>query len=338
MKILVSGATGFVGAVLMPELVRDHGAAALAALVLPGDRIPLSWAGLGVRTLYGDIADAAAVNAAVAGHTHVIHLAGMISYWKRDRLLLDRVNREGVRCLVEACLASQVERLVHVSSVGAIGFLRDGTPAGEETPFNWPDSLPYMTSKHDGQLVVEAAIRASGLPAIILNPASIMGPGDHVEQTPHNRLYRSIWRGPLFGSFSGGLAVVDVRDLAAIVRKALCQGRIGEKYLVIGANLPYAEVIRQISRCCGRKAYPFLVPAPLIAFAGGMLELVSHFSGKRPLLTAAYGLLSGWYAYYDNGKSRREFGHEYIAVERTIADGWEYYRQHFIDRAKKSAH
>jgi dihydroflavonol-4-reductase len=329
-RILVTGATGFVGAVLMPELVRDYGAAALTALVLPGDSMPQSWAGLGVRTLPGDIADAAAVRAAVAGHSHVIHLAGLISYWKRDRPLLDRVNREGVRCVVEACLAEKVERLVHISSVGAIGFHRDGTPADEETPFNWPDSLPYMTSKRDGQRVVEEAVLARGLPAVILNPASIMGPGDHAEKTPHNRLYRSIWRGPLFGSFCGGLAVVDVRDLTAIVRKALTGGRVGEKYLVIGANLSYAEVIRQVSRCCGRKAYPFAVPAPLIAIAGGALELVSRCTGKRPLLTAAYGRLSGWFGYYDNGKSRREFSHEYIPVEHTIRDGWEYYRQHFV--------
>jgi dihydroflavonol-4-reductase len=338
MRILVTGATGFVGAVLMPELVHDHGAAALTALVLPGDRIPQSWTGLGVRTFSGDIADAAAVRKAVAGHSHVIHLAGLISYWKRDRKLLDRVNREGVRSVVEACLAEKVERLVHVSSVGAIGFRPDGAPADEETPFNWPDSLPYMTSKRDGQQVVEAAVRERRLPAVILNPASIMGPGDHAEGTPHNRLYRSIWRGPLFGSFSGGLAVVDVRDLAAIVRKALTGGRVGEKYLVIGANLPYAEVIRQVSLCCGRKAYPFPVPAPLIAVAGGVLELISRFSGRRPLLTAAYGRLSGWHGYYDNGKSRREFGHEYIPVEQTIRDGWEYYRRNFVAHVEKSLH
>jgi len=338
MKILVTGATGFVGAVLMPELVRDHGAAALTALVLPGDRIPQSWAGLGVCAIPGDIADEAAVRAAVAGHSHVIHMAGLISYWGRDRRLLDRVNREGVLYMVESCLAEKVERLVHISSVGAIGFHRDGTPADEKTPFNWPDSLPYMTSKRDGQQVVEAAVQSRGLPALILNPASIMGPGDHAEGTPHNRLYRSIWRGPLFGSFCGGLAVVDVRDLTAIIRKALSGGRVGEKYLVIGANLPYTEVIRQVSRCCGRKAYPFAVPAPLIAAAGGMLELVSRCTGKRPLLTAAYGRLSGWYAYYDNGKSRKEFGHEYIPVERTIRDGWEYYQRNFVTLVGKSLH
>jgi dihydroflavonol-4-reductase len=180
---------------------------------------------------------------------------------------------------------------------------------------------------------VEEAVRTRGLPAVILNPASIMGPGDHLVTTPHNQLYRSICEGRLLGSFAGGLAVVDVRDLAALILKALERGRIGEKYLAVGANLTYPDVIRMISRGCGRKSFPFRMPAPLIALAGGLLEGASLLTGKRPLLTAAYGRLSGWTAYYSNEKSRREFGHEYIPVETTVADGWEYYRTNFARRA-----
>ncbi len=332
MKILVTGATGFAGSVVMPELVRRFGAPALSAFVLPGDEVPRTWAGENVRIIRGDIADAAAVSRAVEGHSHVIHMAGFISYWKRDAERLMRVNRDGVRSVVEACLKWDVERLVHVSSVGAIGFRVDGTPADEETPFNWPEGIYYMSSKHEGQKVVEAAVRERGLRAIILNPASIMGPGDLNPETPHNRLYRSICVGRLFGSFAGGLAIVDVRDLAALVLKALDGGRIGEKYLAVGANLPYAEVIRRISRCCSRKAFPFRIPSPAVAAAGGMLEFISRFNKRRPLLTASYGRLSGWFAYYANGKSRREFSHDYIPVERTIADGWEHFRATFGGR------
>jgi nucleoside-diphosphate-sugar epimerase len=152
-----------------------------------------------------------------------------------------------------------------------------------------------------------------------------MGPGDHDPRTPHNRLYRSIGRGRLFGSFAGGLSVVDVRDLAAIIVKALDRGRIGERYLVVGANLRYVEVIRLISRACGRKAFPVPIPAPLVTAAGGLLELVSRATGKRPLLTAAYGRLSGWDAYASSAKSCADFEHTYLPVEKTIADGWEYF-------------
>ena len=132
-RILVTGATGFVGAVLVPGLVARHGAGAVDAFVLPGDAIPATWRDSGVRLFRGDIADAAAVRAAVAGHDRVVHMAGLISYWKGDEESLRRVNEDGTRAVVEAALAGGVERLVHISSVGAIGFHEDGRPADETT-------------------------------------------------------------------------------------------------------------------------------------------------------------------------------------------------------------
>ena len=330
MKVLVTGATGFVGSVLMLELIARYGASAVSAFVLPGDIIPATWRGAGVRTFDGDIADARAVSAAAAGHSHIVHLAGFISYWKGDEDRLRTVNEDGARSIVEASLAAGVERLIHISSVGAIGFHESGQPADETAPSNWPADILYMASKRRGQDIVEQAVRERGLRAVILNPASIMGPGDHNPATPHNELYRRISRGPLFGSFAGGLAIVDVRDLVALILKALeGRGRDGESYLVIGANLSYRDVIRRISRACGRRAYPFPIPAPLLILAGLFLERASRRTGRRPLLTAAYGRLSGWTAYYDSAKSRREFGHVYIDADKTITEGWEYYRDSF---------
>ena len=328
MNILVTGATGFVGSVLLPRLVERYGAASVSAFVLPGDRIPESWAGKGVKIFEGDIADPAAVRAAVAGQTHVVHLAGLISYWKGDRDRLFRVNRDGARTVGEARVENKIERLVHVSSVGAIGFNKDGRPADEDTPYNWPDSILYMFSKHEGQLAVEELIRTHGLQAIIFNPASIMGPGDHYPRTLHNRLYGMISKNRITGSFAGGLAIVDVRDLVELLGDALeGKGWNGQRYLAVGANLTYSETIRLIGRACGLKSRPVPVPAGLVAIGGGLLEGVSGLIKKRPLLTFAYGRLSSWRAYYDNGKSVREFGHVYRPVEQTIADGWEYYRR-----------
>ncbi len=331
MRVLVTGATGFVGAVLMPELIGRYGAPNIDAFTLPGDRIPGSWAGAGVRRYEGDIADPAAVAAAVRGHDRVVHMAGLISYWRGDEAGLKAVNEDGVRAVVEACLAAGVERLVHISSVGAMGFHADGSPADETAPFNWPADILYMASKRRGQDIVERAVRERGLRAVILDPASIMGPGDHDPRTPHNRLYRMIGGGTQIGSFAGGLAIVDVRDLSAIILKALeGRGRDGESYLVVGANLAYPEVVRRIARAAGRRAYPFRIPGPLVTAAGRVLEGASRLTGKRPLVTAAYGRLSAWTAYYDNAKSRREFDYAYIDPDKTIADGWAYYRDSFL--------
>jgi len=326
-RILVTGATGFVGAVLMPRLIELYGEEAVDAFVLPGDTVPETWRATAVGRIEGDIADRDAVQAAVAGHSRVVHLAGFISYWKGDEARLEAVNEAGVRAVVEAALAARVERLIHVSSVGAVGYRPDGTPAGEDAPFNWPPEILYMGSKRRGQDIVERAVRERGLQAVILNPASIMGPGDHNPATPHNELYRRICRRTQIGSFAGGLAIVDVRDLVAIILKGLeGRGRNGESYLVVGANLTYPEVVRRISRACGRRSYPFRVPAPVLTLAGHILEGTARLTGKRPLVTAAYGRLSGWTAYYDNSKSRREFDHTYIDPDTTIRDGWAYFR------------
>ncbi len=330
MKVLVTGATGFVGSVLVPELVDRYGRESVSALALPGDPLSDAWRRSGIRLFEGDIRDRPSVARAVDGQTHVVHLAGFISYWKGDAGWLDEINVDGVRSIIEACLAARVSRLIHISSVGAIGFDRSGRPADESTPFNWPPDILYMGSKRRGQDLVERAVRENGLPAVILNPASIMGPGDHNLKSPHNELYRRISNGRLFGSFSGGLAVVDVRDLVAVILKALeGRGRCGESYLVVGANLPYREVIRLIAGACGRRAHPFPLPAGLLAALGGLLEGVSRVSRRRPLLTAAYGRLSGWTAYYDNAKSRLGFEHAYTPIEKTVRDGWEHYRRTF---------
>jgi dihydroflavonol-4-reductase len=330
---LVTGATGFVGAVLMPELIGRYGSGAIDAFVLPGDTIPATWRDSGARLFRGEIADRAAVAAAVRGHDRVVHMAGFISYWKGDEAKLKSVNEDGVRSVVEASLAAGVERLIHISSIGAVGFHQDGTPADETTPFNWPADILYMASKRHGQDFVERAIRERSLRAIILNPASIMGPGDHNPGTPHNELYKMISGRAQIGSFAGGLAIVDVRDLAAIILKALDgRGRDGESYLIVGANLSYPEVVKRISRACGRRAYPFRVPGPLFTAAGHVLELAARRSGRRPLITAAYGRLSGWTAYYDNAKSRRDFDPTYIDTDKTIEDGWAFYRDTFIEK------
>ena len=330
MKILVTGATGFVGSVLVPDLIRKFGPDSVSTYVLPGDRIPASWQDENVRIVYGDITDEKRVLEAARGQTHVIHLAGLISYWRRDFSGLMRVNWLGVRAVVEACLRAHIHRLVHVSSVGAIGFRKRGELIDEATPFNWPPYFHYMTSKYLGQKVVEEAAQEKGLNAVIFNPASIMGPGDPVLETPHNQLYARVYGGRMSGSFRGGLGVVDVRDVTAIIMKGLELDRAGEKYLLVGANLYYPEVLRLIGKHAQRPVHPFLVPASLLSAAGLSLELVSHLTRKKPLLTYAYGRLSGWTTFYSNEKSCRDFSHEYIPIEKTIQDSCRYFEKTFI--------
>ena len=339
MRLLITGATGFAGNALLDLLPAIPQPERLTLFVLPGDpgrarvlarRIP------GLRLVEGDIVDPQHVRRAIEGHTHVIHLAGLISYWGRDLERLDRINRIGVENVVQGCLEAGVQRLVHISSVGAVGFHKDGRLADESTPFNWPRSFHYMTTKHAGQQIVEEAARKNALNAVILNPASLMGPGDPDPNSAHNQLYKGISSGPFFGCFSGGLAVTDVRDLAAIALKALSDGDPGESYLVVGSNVTYVEVVRQIGACMNGRVFPFRIPSLFFTAAGGVMELVSSVTGRKPLLTSSYGKLSGWRGYYSNAKSVRAFHHTYIPREKTIADGCaSYLRTHGAQQTRR---
>lgn len=332
MKILVTGATGFVGGRLLEELPKSFPDAEISAFVLPDDRhkscLAKKYSRLNI--IEGNIANRDEVLHAVKGYTHIIHLAGLISYWKKDQEKLMAVNKTGVENIVESCLMHNDSRLIHISSVGAYGYHKDGCFADEETPFNWPDNFYYMVSKREGQNIVEQAIKNKGLNAVILNPASIMGPGDPNFSTPHNQLYNRIYNGLFLGCFSGGLAVVDVRDLVKIIIKALDSGRSREKYLVVGTNIEYSQVVKAIARCAGKKAYPFPVPSFLLSLIGALLEAVSFLTKRRPLLTCAYGKLSGWKTYYSNNKSKKDFNHDYIPFEKTIEDSCRYFEKTFL--------
>ena len=333
MNILVTGASGFVGRRLVDRLLATRPQDRVAILLMPGESEPEAFAGK-VETIRGDVRDAQAVHAAVRGKDLVFHLAGFISYWILDDEIMRGVNVDGVKAVVEACLESRVRRLVHVSSVGAIGFHHDGRHADEDTPFNWPESFGYMTTKRDGQKVVLEAARDHGLDAVIINPASVMGPGDPGAMSAHNRLYASMYKGKTFiGTLGGGLAIVDVRDLVETILAAAEKGRSGETYLSVGANVPYTRVLELMAHNAGRRFIPFVAPPLLLAAAGWAAELLSRLTRKRPLITAAYGRLSGWSAFYSAEKSRRELGVSYRPLEETIADGCRYYEETFLKRA-----
>lgn len=339
MRLLITGATGFAGNALLDLLPTAVECSRLTLLALPGDPGVPRVRAKGTRDLEiaeGDVIDERSVAAAMKGHSHVVHLAGLISYWGRDRERLARVNHVGARNVAEAAAQEGVTRLVHISTVGAIGYLPDAQPAGEDVPFNWPDSFHYMTTKHAGQAAVEQVAQEQGLDAVILNPGSLMGPGDPDPRSAHNRMYAAISSGPFFGCFAGGLAITDVRDLASVIVKALTGNATGGRYLVVGSNLTYVEVVRAIGQWFGRPVYPFRVPPFLLTTAGAAMELVSAFTHRKPLLTAAYGRLSGTYGYYSNAKSVAAFGHEYIPASKTIADGCAYYAATHSGRTKNA--
>lgn len=236
--------------------------------------------------------------------------------------------------VARACAEAGVLRLIHVSSVGAIGFHPDERLADEDTEFNWPDSFHYMVSKRAGQDAVFAIGRETGLPVVAVNPASIMGPGDPRASSPMNQLFALLMRKNVFvGTFAGGLAIVDVRDLSELLIAVAEKGVPGRNYLAVGANVPYTRVIELMTQFAGKKHLPLVAPPRALKAAGAALERFALLTGIDPLLTESYGALSGWTAYYSAQRSIDELGASYRDLETTVADSIEYYRRRFMQNS-----
>lgn len=327
MKVLVTGATGFVGSVLLPMLAERFGAGALRLFVLPAEtlRADEPWRSTEVRR--GDIGNAGEVADAVNGCDVVLHLAGFISHRRCDRARLFRVNSGGATNVARACVQAGVRRMVHVSSTGATGFRRDRKPATEATPFNWPSAFHYMASKRAGQEAVRRIADESGLDVITVSPAAIMGPGDQNPSTPHNRLYAMARSAKVLPTFTGGLSAVDVRDVADAVVGAMETEPQREPFLLAGANRRYSDVLRQMAAGFGRSVRLVPVPATLAAGVGLLCEAARL---PDPPLTYAYGRMSGWHCYHDGSRGRDLLGRDYRSFEDTVRDGCRFFSEYHL--------
>src|SRR5436305_7804109 len=245
---LVTGATGFVGAAVT-RILRKAGHRVRVLRRAESDRGNLD--GLAVEVTQGSLEDATSLAAAVAGCRYLFHVAADYRLWVPDPAAMFRVNVGGTRELMLAALAAGVERIVYTSSVAVLGIVPGGS-ADEHTPSRGEDMIgPYKRSKFDAELAVRELIAHRGLPAVIVNPSTPIGPGD-VKPTPTGRLILEGARGKMPGFVDTGLNVVHVDDVAAGHLAAAERGTVGERYILGGENLSLAEILAFVTNAAGR--------------------------------------------------------------------------------------
>lgn len=261
---LVTGATGFVGAALARELAaRGH---AVHALARPGsDRSVLS--GVDVSWHTGDLEDSSSLERAVAAvceagaRPWIAHSAAVISYRTRDAELQRRVNVEGTRALLEACRRHAVGRVLHVSSVVAVGHARPGELLDEDAPFNGAElKSDYVDTKRAAEVL---ALRAAAeLDLVVVNPGAIFGPNPRTGNT--GRFLRELARGAV-GPLAppGSLSVVGVGDVARGSVLALERGARGRRYLLVESAHTALDAFRVAARLLGVRAPRWTVPPAL---------------------------------------------------------------------------
>src|ERR1700682_2754010 len=259
--ILVTGASGFLGWHVARAL-RERGHC-VRALVRGGSRV----AELDVECVTGDLRDRASLERAVAGCSHVFHVAADYRLWAKDPGELHRSNVDGARNLLEAAAAAGVERMVYTSTVGCIGIPQDGI-GDEDTPVSLDDMAgDYKRSKFLAEQVVLGFAR-EGFPVVIVSPTAPVGDHD-VKPTPTGHTVLDFLNGRMPAFIDTGLNIVDARDVAAGHLLAWECGRPGERYILGSENLTLAQILQTLARITGRKAPSVKLPYAVAYCDGG---------------------------------------------------------------------
>jgi dihydroflavonol-4-reductase len=319
--VLITGASGFVGSAVLRQLGRAG--FSIRALVRPNSpRTDLAASNL--HFVEGDLRDAHSLEAACAGCRYLFHIAADYRLSARDGETVFATNVIGTRNLMETALRAQVERIVYTSSVATLSCRSDGTPADET------ESLPpqnavgaYKRSKLAAEQLVLGMTTERGLPAIIVNPSTPIGPRD-LRPTPTGRIIVAAATGRMPAYVDTGLNLVHVDDVGIGHLAAMRQGRIGERYILGGQNVLFSQMLTEIAELAGcsvpliRIPWYFALPA---AVAG---EARAYFTGREPLATWAGVLLSRHKMYFSSAKAERELGYAARPYANALRDavGW----------------
>ena len=322
--VLVTGASGFVGAAVVRALLAKG--RKLRVLVRPqSDRRNL--AGLAVEPRIGSLEDAVSLAAAIAGCGALYHVAADYRLWVKDESAMYRANVEGTRLLMEAALAQRVASVVYTSSVATLGIIGDGTPSDETTPSTLGDMIgPYKRSKFMAEEVVRDLVKQRGLPAVIVNPSTPIGPGD-VKPTPTGRMIVEAASGKMPAFVDTGLNIVHVDDVAAGHLLAEERGKAGERYILGGEDLTLAEILKRIALLVGRKPPTISVPIPLIWPIAIGAEAWAQVSGKEPFVTRDGLRMARKKMFFSSAKAQRDLGYRARAAQEALADAVAWFRQ-----------
>lgn len=323
MRALVTGATGFVGANLVRELIAaGH---EVTATGMPGS--PTRW--LEDLPLTIDLADLTAPGEArrlVDGQDWVLHVAGDTSTWsglaERRRL----VNAVVPALLADAALEAGVRRFLHTSTTDVLGYFPDGSPVDENGGTHLFTGIGYHYA--DTKLAGEVAVRRRldrGLDLVVVYPGFMVGPFDFTLQI--GRVIRAMQQGERYPCPPGTTSWCDVRSVARGMVAALETGSTGESYILAGFNASYHEVFTRIATQVGAKKMPLRLPSQLIAAAGTVGDLTGLLTRKAPEVDSGLARYLSLPQAASSAKATKDLGYDPGNITAAIADAAAWYEQ-----------
>ena len=330
--VIVTGATGHIGNVLVRELLAEG--AVVRVLVLPDDdKRPL--AGLNVEIVYGDITDLVSLKSAFTGAESVFHLAGIVTIMPGMASVLERVNVGGMRTVIAACRASGVHRLVYTSSIHAMAEPPHGTVIDESQAFD-PDRVlgDYARSKAHATLLLLDEVSKGGLDAVICCPTGVIGPWDYGISNI-GQLILDFASGHLKSYVSGAYDFVDVRDVARGLILAAEKGQPGRHYIFSGTQVHVPELMEELARGIGYPAPTYRIPTVIARTAGILASMYYRLLRRKPVFTAYSIDVLRSNSLVSSARAREELGFTSRPWQDSIRDHMEWFRTEGILTARR---
>jgi dihydroflavonol-4-reductase len=325
MKTLITGAAGFVGsAVLRQLLAAGHN---VRALVRPkSDRRNLT--GLPVEIVNGDISDRQSLDRAMAGCSTLFHVAGDYRLWLPRPDEMYETNVIGTRNVMLAAMDAGIKRVVYTSSVATLGFTLNGRPADEDTPVSLKDMIGhYKRSKFMAETEVKRLADEQGLPVIIVNPSTPVGPRD-IKPTPTGRIIVDAASGRMPAYVDTGLNLVHVDDVAIGHLLALERGKVGDRYILGACNMTLKEIFCAVGTLTDQNPPKICLPHPLVFPIACMSEAWARLVSRREPRVPLTGVrLARKKMFFSVEKAKRFLGFNPRPVEEALRDAVDWFRE-----------
>ena len=261
------------------------------------------------------------------GVRYLFHVAADYRLWARNPQEIIDVNVGGTRAIMTEALRAGVERVVYTSSVATLALRLDGVPVDETLPLEEALAIGvYKRSKVAAERLVEAMVAKDGLPAIIVNPSTPIGPRD-VRPTPTGRIIVEAASGRIPGFIDTGLNLVHVDDVAAGHLAALHKGLIGERYILGGENVHFSDMLKDIATMVGRSPPRWRLSRRMIMPLAYAAERIAQVTGREPFVTMDGLRLAKYRMFFDAAKAGRELGFRARPYREGIADAIEWFRK-----------
>jgi dihydroflavonol-4-reductase len=325
MKILITGASGFIGSAVLRQLLQaGHDMRVL--LRVNSDLRNLT--GLDIETVTGDLTMPSSLDRALEGCEALFHVAADYRLWVPDPENMYKTNVHGTRNIMLSAAKAGVKRIVYTSSVATLGLTRNGSPADETTPAILTDMIGhYKRSKFLAEAEVRRLVIEQNLPAVIVNPSTPIGPRD-IKPTPTGQMIVQAASGRMPAYVDTGLNLVHVDDVARGHLLAFELGVPGQRYILGSRNMTLKEILTELAEITGDQKPRFRIPHNLILPIAYIAEAWARlFGGDQPLVTVDGVRLAKKYMFFSTAKAKRELGFKTIPVRQALYDAIDWFKQ-----------